>query len=84
VIAVIGYLAALLTSASALPQIIHTVRTRDVRGVSIPYWSTLSVGVALWLVYGFWVGSGPLIAANAVSLALDVAVLTLTLRYRLA
>jgi MtN3 and saliva related transmembrane protein len=82
VIAVLGYLAALLTTGAALPQLVHTLRTRDVRGISIPYWWTLSAGVALWLVYGMYIGSGPLIAANGVSLVLDLTVLWLTFRHR--
>ena len=76
-IVVLGYLAAMLTTGAAIPQVVQTLRTRDVRGVSIPYWWTLSAGVALWLVYG------PLIAANAVSLGLDLTVLWLTFRFRL-
>ncbi len=81
-IVALGYLAAVLTSGAALPQVIHTLRSRDVRGISVPYWLTLSAGVALWLIYGLYIGSGPLIAANAVSLGLDLAVLWLTFRYR--
>ncbi len=82
-IVVLGYLAAMLTTGAAIPQVVQTLRTRDVRGVSIPYWWTLSAGVALWLVYGLYIGSGPLIAANAVSLGLDLTVLWLTFRFRL-
>jgi MtN3 and saliva related transmembrane protein len=84
VIAFIGYLAAFLTTASAIPQLVTTLRTHDVRGVSLTYWCTLAIGVAFWLLYGVLIGSGPLIAANAVTLALDVAVLTLTIRFRMA
>jgi MtN3 and saliva related transmembrane protein len=83
VVAVLGYLAALLTTGAAVPQLVQTLRTRDCRGVSIPYWWTLSAGVALWLIYGMYIGSGPLIAANGVSLLLDLSVLWLTFRYRM-
>jgi MtN3 and saliva related transmembrane protein len=82
VIAVLGYLAALLTTGAAVPQLIQTWRTHDVHGVSIAYWWTLSAGVTLWLIYGMYIGSGPLIAANGVSLLLDLTVLWLTFRYR--
>ncbi len=82
VLVAIGYLAAALTSMSALPQLIRTFRTRDVRGISIPSWLTLAIGVTLWFVYGIAIGSGPLIVANAVGLALDVGVLLLALRLR--
>jgi MtN3 and saliva related transmembrane protein len=81
-IALIGYVAAFLTTVSAVPQIVHTLRTRDVRGISIPMWFSLTSGVALWLVYGIAIRSGPLVASNSVSVALDASVLVLALRYR--
>jgi MtN3 and saliva related transmembrane protein len=83
VITLIGYLAALLTTVSAVPQLIHTVRTRDARGISIRSWLTLALGVALWLVYGISVGSGPLIYANAVSLALELSIVAVAVRARM-
>jgi MtN3 and saliva related transmembrane protein len=82
VIVVLGYLAALLTTGAAVPQVVQTWRSHEVRGISVPYWVILSSGVALWLVYGLSIGDGPLVAANAVSLALDLTVLWLTFRYR--
>ncbi len=82
-LAAIGYLAAALTASSALPQLLQTLRTRDVRGISIASWLTLATGVALWLVYGAAIGSGPLIVANAFALALDLAILVLAFRHRL-
>jgi len=78
----IGYLAALLTTISAGPQLAYILRTRDARGVSIPSWLTLSAGVTLWLVYGLRVGSGPLIVANAISVALDISIVSAVLWIR--
>ena len=71
---IIGYVAAFLTTASAGPQLVQILRTRDARGISIPSWLTLSAGVALWLVYGLGVGSGPLIVANGISVTFDIAI----------
>ena len=81
-IVIIGYLAACLTTASVVPQIIHTLRTRDVRGISIPSWAALSVGISLWLIYGLYIGSGPVIISNAVSLGLDITILTMAIMWR--
>ena len=39
------------------------------------------VGIALWLAYGLLVGKGPIIAANAVTLALSSFILAMKLRY---
>jgi MtN3 and saliva related transmembrane protein len=40
-----------------------------------------SFGVFCWLVYGIGIGSLPIVAANAVTLALSVAILFLKLRF---
>ena len=43
--------------------------------------SMFSVGVFLWLLYGFYIGSKPVIASNGVTLLLSVSILILKLRY---
>jgi MtN3 and saliva related transmembrane protein len=79
---VIGYLAACLTTLSFLPQAVHTFRTRDVSGISLGMYTMFTSGVALWLVYGVLAAAWPVVAANAVTLVLAVAILGMKLRYR--
>ena len=78
----IGYLAAGLTTLSFLPQALHTFRTRDVSGISLGMYTLFTAGVALWLLYGVLLGAWPLIAANALTLALALAILGMKLRFR--
>lgn len=78
----IGYLAACLTTCSFVPQAWLTFKTRDVRGISLGMYSVFTAGVALWLVYGLALGAWPIVAANAVTLALAASILTMKLRYR--
>jgi len=78
----IGYLAAGLTTLSFLPQALHTFRTRDVRGISLGMYALFTAGVALWLVYGLLLAAWPIVVANAVTLALALAILVMKLRYR--
>ena len=78
----IGYIAASLTTLSFLPQALHTFRTRDVSGISLGMYSLFTAGVALWLVYGVLLWAWPLMVANAVTLALALAILVMKLRYR--
>lgn len=40
-----------------------------------------STGVGLWLIYGIRIGSMPIAGANAITLALAVAILVLKLHY---
>lgn len=77
----IGYAAAALTTLSFVPQAVLTVRTRDVSGISLGMYSCFTVGVALWLVYGLQLGEWPIIAANAVTLALALVILVTKLRH---
>jgi MtN3 and saliva related transmembrane protein len=77
----VGYLAAVLTTGSFVPQAWLTFRTRDVSGISLGMYSVLATGVALWLAYGILLGAWPLVAANGVTLALAVSILTMKLRY---
>ena len=71
----LGYLAGALTTIAFVPQVLRIVRTRSARDISWGMFFILSAGVALWLWYGIRVGSLPLIAANAVTLALVLTIL---------
>ena len=77
----IGSAAAFLTTASFLPQVWQSFRTRDVSGVSLSMYSVFTVGVALWLAYGLLLGSWPMVIANTITLGLAVAILAMKLLY---
>ena len=77
----LGYIGALLTTASFIPQAIMTIRTRDTRGISRGMYVIFTIGVAFWLAYGIALDSGPMIFANTVTLGLAGTVLALKLRY---
>ncbi|ANX04924.1 SemiSWEET transporter [Immundisolibacter cernigliae] len=77
----IGLLAALLTTAAFLPQVLHTLATRDTRGISLRMYVIFVAGVLLWLIYGLLVRDLPLILANAITLLLAGAILYLKLRH---
>ena len=77
----IGSVAAFLTTVSFLPQAWLSFRTRDVSGVSLGMYSVFTVGVALWLAYGWLLRSWPMVIANIVTLALALAILGMKLVY---
>lgn len=78
----VGSAAALLTTASFIPQAWHTFRTRDVSGISLGMYSLFTAGVALWLVYGILLVAWPIIIANAITTSLALLILGMKLRYR--
>ena len=65
-----------------MPQAWHTFRTRDVSGISLGMYSVFACGVALWLAYGLLLEAWPIVAANAITLGLALAILGMKLRYR--
>jgi len=71
----LGYLAATLTTASFVPQAVLTLRTRDVSSISLGMYSAFTLGVALWLAYGWQLGEWPIIVANALTLTLAATIL---------
>lgn len=78
---IVGFMAALLTTASFAPQAWLTFRSRDVSGISLAMYSAFTLGVALWLAYGVLVGAWPIVLANAVTLGLALAILAMKLMY---
>ncbi len=78
---IIGTVAAILTTASFVPQVWLTFKTRNVSGVSLGMYSAFTAGVALWLVYGLLMGAWPIVVANAITLALAIAILVMKLTF---
>jgi MtN3 and saliva related transmembrane protein len=76
---VLGYAAATLTTAAFVPQVRHTLRTRDVSGISTGMYAVFTTGIALWLLYGLAVRAWPIVVANAVTLGLAATILVLKL-----
>ena len=70
----LGYVAALLTTGSFVPQALLTLRTRDVSGISASMYGAFTAGVALWLAYGWRLGEWPIIIANTVILVTKLVV----------
>ena len=77
----IGSTAAVCTTISFLPQLIRVWRRKSSRDISLLMFLLFSFGLACWLVYGIGIGSGPITAANAITLILALAILGLKLRY---
>jgi MtN3 and saliva related transmembrane protein len=77
----LGYAAAFCTTVAFVPQLVRVVRTRSARDISLPTFLLFSLGVFLWLLYGLYTGSKPVIASNCVTLVLSLSILFLKLRY---
>lgn len=72
-----GTLAAILTTASFVPQTVLVLRTRNTEGLSLVMYAMFTLGITLWLVYGLMIGSLPIIIANVITLALASLILSM-------
>jgi MtN3 and saliva related transmembrane protein len=78
----LGLIAATCTTIAFLPQVIRNWRTRSTGNLSFGTFTLFTVGVAFWLVYGLMLRSVPIIAANVITLALQIANLGQMIWYR--
>lgn len=76
----LGFAAATLTTVAFVPQVLHTLRTRDTSGISLGMYATFTVGVALWFAYGLVRSDPPMIISNVIVFVLAAAVLVMKLR----
>lgn len=81
ILAVVGTTAAVCTTISFVPQLVHVVRRKSARDISLAMFLLFVFGTICWLLYGMGIGSLQVTVANAVTLALALAILVLKLIY---
>jgi MtN3 and saliva related transmembrane protein len=72
---IFGFLAAVCTTVSFIPQVVKTVKTGQTKDISLSMYLIFSTGILLWLIYGVLIVDYPIIAANTVTLVLTTIVL---------
>ena len=77
---IVGYAAGLLATAAFVPQVAKSFKARSTPDISLGMYLLFCAGVGLWLLYGLLISSWPVVASNAVTLALSGAVLILKFR----
>jgi MtN3 and saliva related transmembrane protein len=80
----IGFLAAVLTTFSFLPQAILTLRTRKTDEISLTMYLMLNLGIACWAVYGVIQDDLAIILANSVTLLFSLPILLVKSSNKLA
>lgn len=77
----IGSIAAMLTTTAFIPQAWKVWRTRHTHDISLGMYAIFTSGVTMWLVYGWLLGSWPIIIANCITFLLAGAVLIMKIRF---
>ena len=79
---ILGTVAGVLTTASFIPQVAKTWKSRSAKDVSLAMFFVLATGIILWIIYGFLVSSLPVILANSATLVLVFTMITLKLKFK--
>ena len=72
---IFGYIAAVLTTAAFLPQLIKTLKTKKADDVSLITLIMFIIGVLCWIIYGYKISSIPILSANLITLLLNLLIL---------
>ena len=72
---IFGYLAAILTTAAFIPQLIKTLKTKKADDVSLTTLIMFIIGVLSWIIYGYTISSKPILIANLITLILNLMIL---------
>ena len=78
----IGTIAAILTTASFLPQDIKTVKSGNTKDISLLMYSLFVVGVFLWIIFGALIDTKIIVIANSVTFILAGIILVIKIKNR--
>ena len=81
-IEILGLVAATLTTGAFVPQVYKTWKNKSVKDISLSMYTVLLMGLLLWIVYGFYINSLPIIAANVITATLSVLIVIMKIKYK--
>lgn len=81
-IEIIGFIAAILTTVSFVPQVYKIWKTKSAESVSLSMFLLFFTGVALWFVYGLLLGSISMIVANTITGILALMIVYFKFKYK--
>lgn len=76
-IQIIGFGAAVLTTAANIPQAYKIIKTKSTKSISTITYSMLLIGFMLWITYGILDSDLPIILANGISALVTITILFL-------
>lgn len=81
-IEILGLVAATLTTAAFIPQVYKTWKEKSTKDISLSMYAVLLTGSLLWLTYGFFIESLPIIFANTITAVLLICMVLMKLIYK--
>lgn len=77
---IIGLIAGGLTSISFIPQDVKTIRTKNTSSISIATYILFTIGVALWVIYGYFLKDFAILMTNLVTIVPSLIILLMKIR----
>jgi MtN3 and saliva related transmembrane protein len=78
---VFGLIAGIITSIGFIPQIIRGYRTKKLEDVSYYMPIVLTIGMAMWFIYGFLKEALAIIIANIIGVSCSIILIILKKKY---
>ena len=72
---ILGYVAGICTAIAFLPQSLETIKTKNVKGLSLATYLIYCIGILSWILYGAYLHSVQMIIFNAISLVFAAIIL---------
>jgi len=79
-IVIIGYFAGICTAIAQFPQAMKVIKTGDTKSISFGMYFIMTLGIALWLLYGVLLNNWPMILSNGICLIPSAYIMSITIR----
>lgn len=77
---IIGFVSFTITTLATVPQVIRTIKTKETKGLSLSTLIMFVVGLSMWAIYGFMIGSTPVVIANFIGMLGSAGMLIMKLK----
>lgn len=79
---IVGYIAGLCIATCFLPQTLQTIKSKNVKDLSLISYIIYCTGMICWVVYGIYLHSVQMILFNLISLYFASTILYMIIRYK--
>lgn len=70
-----------MTTIALVPQVVKAFQSRHTKDISLAMFVLTACGLCLWIIYGFFINSAPVMIANIATLALCLTIIGLKIKY---
>jgi MtN3 and saliva related transmembrane protein len=82
IVGIMGFIAGLLTTVAFLPQVIKVYKTKSAKDISLPMYVIFTIGIAMWIIYGFMLDAMDILIFNVITFILAITILVYKIRLK--